>query len=351
MCMNDLDSSIDFSDSAHAVVSELIASFRSMQARCQIWSFLDDQGWSRTQSGSALRCRTLGDRIFMQISELIVNLQYGELDLDVVASFREQGDDLLILLHGLGCSKESFEGAFSSPELRSYAICALDFPGHGGSSRHLPNGCYSLEAYADIAGQVIRRVAAKAKRDYSRLCVAGHSMGGAVAVLLPQSERRIASLVSIDGNLIAEDCGLVSRSIAGQSPEQFASQGYSDFRAVLRDSSEPGAQAWARWSASAAPDAMHASARSLVEWSDSGKLLKQFNAVKKNVFLYGERDDKGYLLPRIENAAIATVPGAAHFMMVDNPEAFYRILASALEPGSAGSVAGFRGQDSLQPVP
>jgi pimeloyl-ACP methyl ester carboxylesterase len=291
---------------------------------------------------------TLRDRIVMQIMELVVGLQCGELNLDVATRFREQGDDLLILLHGLGCSKESFEGAFDAPELRGYAICALDFPGHGGSSRNLPSGCYSLEACADITGQIIRRV--MAKWGYSRLYVAGHSMGGAVAVLLPDGEYGITSLVSIDGNLIAEDCGLVSRGIAEQSVEQFVSQGYYDFNSALHDSAQPDAQAWAQWSSNAAPEAMHAAARSLVAWSDSGKLLEQFNSIKKRAFLYGERDDKDYLLSCIEDATIAAVPAAAHFMMVDNPAAFYRILAAALEPSSPGSVIGLRRQDSFQSI-
>jgi pimeloyl-ACP methyl ester carboxylesterase len=273
---------------------------------------------------------TLRDRTVMQIVEPVVSLQCGELNLDVATRFREQGDDLLILLHGLGCSKESFEGAFEAPELLGYAICAFDFPGHGGSSRNLPSDCYSLEACADITGQLIRRVLAK--KGYNRVYVAGHSMGGAVAVLLPDGQHGITSLVSIDGNLIAEDCGLVSRGIAEQSVEQFVSRGYYDFSSTLHRSVQPDAQAWAQWSSNAAPEAMHAAAKSLVEWSDSGKLLEQFNSIRARAFLYGERDDKAYLLPWIEDAAIAVVPAAAHFMMVDNPAAFYRILATALEP-------------------
>jgi pimeloyl-ACP methyl ester carboxylesterase len=87
---------------------------------------------------------------------------------------------------------------------------------------------------------------------------------------------------------------------------------------------------------------MHAAAKSLVEWSDSGKLLEQFNSIRTRAFLYGELDDKAYLLPRIEDATIAAVPAAAHFMMVDNPAAFYRILAAALESSSANSVVGLR---------
>ncbi len=286
----------------------------------------------------------------MQISESAVGIRYGGFDLDIAVKLRERGDDLLVLLHGLGCSKESFDGAFTADELSSYAVCALDFPGHGGSSRPLSDRIYSLEAYADITRLVINRVLARAGRRYNRLCVAGHSMGGAVAVLLPESEHEVASLVSIDGNLVAEDCGLVSRGIAEQSLEQFARKGYSDFRAALRGSPGPDARAWARWSASAEPAAMHAAARSLVEWSDSGKLLEQFKALRKTAFLYGERDDKGYLLHLFEETVVAAVPGAGHFMMVDNPRTLYRLLATALRPGTRDSVAGLRGKDSLQAV-
>ena len=151
-----------------------------------------------------------------------------------------------------------------------------------------------------------------AKKGYNRVCMAGHSMGGAVAVLLPDDEYGITSLVSVDGNIIGEDFGLVSRGIAEQSVEQFVSKGYHDFNSALHGSAQPDAQAWAQWSLNAAPEAMHAAAKSLVEWSDSGKLLEQFNSIRTRAFLYGERDDKAYLLPRIEDATIAAVPAAAH---------------------------------------
>jgi pimeloyl-ACP methyl ester carboxylesterase len=230
-------------------------------------------------------------------------------------SNRWRDGDLLVLLHGLGCSKKSFDGVFTSPELDGYAVCAIDFPGHGSSTEIVPAGCDALESYG-----------------HTRLHLTGHSMGGAVAVIIAAAGNcDVTSLTSIDGNLVREDCGLVSRGIAEQSLAQFTSYGYGDFIAELYDAAEPSAHAWARWAASAKPAAMHAAARSLVEWSDSGRLLEQFNSFgKKHAFIYGDRDDKAYLLPQIKGADIITVPDAAHFMMVDNPTAFHRALAEAI---------------------
>lgn len=278
----------------------------------------------------------------MHVRDSKVSLKYSGVNLNVAMRFREQGDDLLILLHGLGCSKDSFDGAFRAPELSAYAICAIDFPGHGKSSKRLPSDLYSLEAYADVTRQVIDYVLAATSHDYQRLCVAGHSMGGAVAVLVSEEDREVTSMVSIDGNLVSEDCGLISRSIADQTVKRFAGKGYRDFRAALRHSAAPDDQAWARWSAHADPRAMHAAARSLVEWSDSGKLLEQFNAIEQRAFVYGECDDKGYLIARLLGATVAAVPDAKHFMMVDNPTAFYRILAGSLGACRAESVVGLR---------
>jgi pimeloyl-ACP methyl ester carboxylesterase len=54
--------------------------------------------------------------------------------------------------------QESFDGAFTAVGLRDYSICAVDFPGHGESSRGWPAEFYTLQAYADITEQVITRL-------------------------------------------------------------------------------------------------------------------------------------------------------------------------------------------------
>lgn len=242
---------------------------------------------------------------------------------DISARVRRNAKDLIIFLHGIGCNKESFNQAFRAKALQGYSICAFDFPGHGKSSK-LPDAHYSLQSYADITNLVIRDLA------FNRIYVVGHSMGGAVGVIASQEADSIEFLVSADGNLVAEDCGLVSRKIADQSAAAFVPEGFGQFLAVLQNSSRNDFRAWLSWCKDADPHALHQAARSLVEWSDSGKLLEFFNAFAPKAYLYGEQDDKDYLRQQIASASVFAVPGAGHFMMVDNPESFYQMLAGLL---------------------
>jgi pimeloyl-ACP methyl ester carboxylesterase len=253
----------------------------------------------------------------------IIRLKYQGERVDIAAKIRRTGKDLVVFLHGIGCDKESFNEAFRVKEFHGYSLCAFDFPGHGKSSR-LAEEQYSLQCYAEITNQVIRDLA------FSRTYVVGHSMGGAVAVIATQGENRAQCLVSADGNLVAEDCGLVSRKIADQSPGAFVHEGFSQFLGALQSSSRRDYDAWFSWCKNADPHALHQAARSLVEWSDSGKLLELFNALDCKAYLYGGQDNKEYLLHQIVSAEVSAVPNAGHFMMVDNPSSFYQELARML---------------------
>jgi pimeloyl-ACP methyl ester carboxylesterase len=265
----------------------------------------------------------------MRVAEGISCRYHGH-DVRIAANFRESGDDLLILLHGIGCSKESFDHAFDMESLYGFSICAFDFPGHGESSKDLPYDFYTLPALADITERVVGQLVSRRAAGYRRVCIAGHSMGGAVGVLVAEGSPDIDVMVSIDGNLIGEDCGLVSRSIAEQSTVDFRDTGFANFLAKLRKSEQSDLLAWAQWCAGAEPAAMHEAARSLVEWSDSRKLLEQFNELAGKAYLYGAQDDRDYLIPQLASALIDTVPGSSHFMMVDNPDSLYEKLSRAL---------------------
>jgi pimeloyl-ACP methyl ester carboxylesterase len=258
-----------------------------------------------------------------------MNLEYNSSWLRVSTKVRYAGEHLVIFMHGFGCAKESFDAAFSLKDLADLTLCTFDFPGHGRSARSGISG-YALQSYADIANTLIDRIPHK---EVSMVC---HSMGGAVGLIATQERRDLQTFISVEGNLVAKDCGLVSRDTANQSLANFKRKGFKTFLARLQASQNADDRAWARWYAQSDPSALHESACSLVEWSDNGKLLDLFRSLYNKVYIYGEDEDKSYLLPELRGLATYGVPKAGHFVMLDNPSFFYSILAQLVH-GTTGA--------------
>lgn len=264
-----------------------------------------------------------------------VPLKWCGTSMELPVRLRCSGDSLVVLLHGIGCSSESFNAAFSIASLQGYSICAFDFPGHGRASGVLPDvrlleADDFLSSYADVARQVIRWVKKRQPR-ISRVFIVGHSMGGAVGAIVARGSG-ISGFVNVDGNLVAEDCGIVSRRMAEQSLDEFRQRGYKNFVAELEDSPAADLRVWASWCSLANPVALHRAAQSLVEWSDGGKLLEAFNSMPVRAYLYGGMDDRGYITKRISSVqtTIETIEGSGHFAMIDNPAEFYSVLSAVL---------------------
>jgi pyruvate dehydrogenase E2 component (dihydrolipoamide acetyltransferase) len=92
----------------------------------------------------------------------------------------------VVLLHGFGGCGDIWRGV--SPRLgEAVHVLAYDLPGHGGSLDFPGAGAAKLAARAILADLL--------ERGIERVHVAGHSMGGAVAVLMAlAAPQRIASL-------------------------------------------------------------------------------------------------------------------------------------------------------------
>jgi pimeloyl-ACP methyl ester carboxylesterase len=229
-------------------------------------------------------------------------------------------DDLVMLLHGFGCAKECFDEAFVAEGLQDLSICTFDFPGHGKSERS-DASIYSLQAYADITNMLLERISPKT---VSMVC---HSMGGAVGLIATQERSDVGMFVNVEGNLVASDCGIVSRSTASQSFDTFERSGYRDFLQGLKRSTRKRDKAWARWYEQADPCALHETALSLVEWSDSSKLLDLFKSLHSRTYIYGENEVKDYLMPDLQGVSTYCMPEAGHFVMLDSPDAFYPLVS------------------------
>jgi pimeloyl-ACP methyl ester carboxylesterase len=247
-------------------------------------------------------------------------IKYAGQHVSLSGTVRHSGKHLIALLHGLGCTNEGFELIFDSKEIDDMSILALDFPGHGDSGRLDDTSLYSLQAFADIANAAIDLLSPE------QVTFVGHSMGGAVSLIASQTRHDVYGIVDADGNLVAQDCGIASREIADQTLDRFLNYGYREFLNYLRKSDEQADFKWAAWYAKADPIAIHELARSLVEWSDSGKLLDLLKSQKRAVYLHGDQDSKDYLLPELADVEIRAIAHSGHFMILDNPAAFFKAI-------------------------
>lgn len=239
------------------------------------------------------------------------------------------GAEALLLIHGLGCARESFADVMAAGAAGSgVRWVALDLPGHGDSCPVVVGG--SLMAF------YAKAVAALAKQlDVNRVHLVGHSMGGAVAVLAAELIANVGAVVSVEGNLVAADCGMASRGIAAQSLSAFSHDGYDAFLAKLKASADPDEQAWAAWAAEADPVTLHEAALSLVAWCDTGKVAERWQGLERAVYVYGERSGhRAHLTALLRPETTYSIPGEGHFPMLGNPARLADIITDAASTGA-----------------
>jgi pimeloyl-ACP methyl ester carboxylesterase len=240
---------------------------------------------------------------------------------------REGGKDLVLLLHGIGCVKESFAALWEAPELAGLALLAPDLPGHGASQGLTPEA-WTMEGMASA----LRDLLAERVTEGRRLHLVAHSMGGAVGLLLAREAwLSLASFVNAEGNLVAEDCDLLSRRTAVMDLALFRDAKFDRLKARARAAEDPGLRAWAGWVEACPAEAFHASARSLVAWSDGGALLDIFRSLDlPKAYVFGERSANPAVLARL--GAIERVPIAdcGHFVMTEKPAALARVVGRVI---------------------
>ena len=243
--------------------------------------------------------------------------QYG-----VSATFRSQGSELLMLLHGLGCSKESFKDIWSRDEFSNYSIISMDLLGFGDSSKS-DKFSYKLEDHAAVCAKVVNEVSSK------RVHIVAHSMGAAIGLFLPDSLRNsILTFANLEGNLISEDCGLVSRKTSSVSFQKFLKEVLPDLKDLSKSLGEG-----RFFLDKSLPLGFYKSADSLVHWSCSGELILRFKKLScRKSYFYGESNSDMVVLNQLNSIEKVLIANAGHFMMNDNPNEFYSRLRTFLGP-------------------
>ena len=243
---------------------------------------------------------------------------------------RPAGPELVLFIHGIGCIKESFAGAWEADGLAAYTLVSPDLPGHGENPCPAGFEC-SMENYAEAMHGLL------AHYRYDRLHVVGHSLGGVPGLLLAAAaDGRLASFTNIEGNLVPEDCSMFSRRAAAVPFATFRDVNMVKLRAGAAQSDDVGLRLWTEWSQSADVRAVHQCSISLVEWSDNRSLMDIYAGLEiPTLYVYGERSANPATLKALAGHATEEIPECGHFVMNERPEAFYPLLAGFLTTAAA----------------
>ena len=216
-------------------------------------------------------------------------------------------------------------------------VLVPDLPGYG---RNVHAGTISVQAAADHVHAEILAAG------FQNAHIAGHSVGGAVAVLLAHRHPEVVrSVIDVEGNFTLKDA-FWSKKMAEMNPAEAKTllEGYrADPAAWLsRNGIEPTAErvATASKGFSAQPaSTLQAIARSVVEvTAKPGSLDTVRQILDRGTAIHlvaGERSRKGWDIPGFVAARAASMtvqPAVGHMMMLEDPAGFYAIIAGLASP-------------------
>lgn len=214
---------------------------------------------------------------------------------------RSAGAQLIVFLHGLKSDSRLFLPFFRVGSLQPYSMIAPDLVGFGESDKP-PEFSYDLEDQLVVVRQLIDSIGPKS------ITVIGHSLGGMLATMLLDKIPTIDKLVSLEGNLIEEDCG-ESLTISRKSFEEFEKYHLSE---------------------NTPAHAFHRTCLAIVKWSRSGQLLQSFNTSSKPKLLVIGSDSKFASRPDSKGTVIKTIPKAGHFLLQDQPDLTIKAITDFL---------------------
>ncbi len=255
-----------------------------------------------------------------------IGLNYENSDLEISYSLSKGVGESIVFIHGLGCSKDFFKDVWKLPEYEKYTILAFDLLGFGNSSKP-KDFSYTMEEHAELCKLAIEKL------QIERIHLVGHSMGGAIGLLLIEKIRaKVISFTNLEGNLVGEDCTL-SREAIRYSMEDFEKMAFQALKSEVRrtkallSSTTASKKLYYKWLSKTTPYSFYKSAESLVNWSDSGKLLRMFIDLDiSKHYVFGELNKNSAAVGMLATVPKTQIPGSGHFMMVDNPQEFYQVL-------------------------
>ncbi|CAN3984414.1 alpha/beta fold hydrolase [Kitasatospora purpeofusca] len=227
-----------------------------------------------------------------------------------------------LYLHGLGSSSPVYYAAAAAhPLLTGHRALLLDLLGFGISDRPT-DFPYTLEAHADAVAVAVRAAGAE------RVEVIGHSLGGAVAILLAHRHPGLVDrLVLVDSVL---DPVAPARTPGGSGLATFTEEEY--LAGGWRQVEQWAGPFWWATMRLAGPEALHRTAVHRCRGTVPTLREQLYGLDVPRTFLHpgADGEPEGAESLRESGVALVAVPDCGHNIMIDNPDGFAEATAAAL---------------------
>lgn len=242
--------------------------------------------------------------------------------------YESSGDGFrsVVLIHGWVCDRSYWDHQVA-PLSERYRVITLDLAGHGESG--MGRDAWTITSYGSDVAAVVEAL------DLERVVLVGHSMGGDVAVdAAGRLGDRVEGMVWVDtySQLGAVRTPQQVQDIVGLFKPDFADSAYAFVRQNLfLPTSDPELAEWvARDMASAPPDVALGSLES--SFSNDRVVPVALEELELPVVQISPAEP-GLDVAALEGhgVEVVEVPGAGHFMHMENPDAFNAILVDAIE--------------------
>ncbi len=255
-----------------------------------------------------------------------VQVFYQDKLFDIEYLYREGHNETIVLLHGLGGSKENYWEACKTIALDGYTLICPDNPGTGNST-YYDDSPLDVDDLANITSLFIEQL------KITNFILAGTSMGGLTTLLYLRGSGsdKVKAYINIEGNLMPEDCMFSGKAVTYDF-DTFSDLIFPNTILEMKKNGNTGYHIIAN------NLQLNTNVRSYynysfqtVEYSSTGELLEQYlRLTLPRIFIYGEENKTLSYIPELtrNNMNIKCIPDSNHFVFYDNPKELYDVIAA-----------------------
>lgn len=245
-------------------------------------------------------------------------------DLQIHSTVKGTGSKTVILVHGYTCDESTWTEQVPALD-KQYRVVTLDLPGHGKSDSP-KDGKLSMDLFA----RAIEAVRAEVKAE--RVVLVGHSMGTPVVLRYAhQYPARVSALVFVDGLMplpASQAAAMANQGAAMAGPNGRAAR-EAMIRRFFVPSTSPEVQTKVLNMMLGAPEATAVGAMNATR-EPAGQTTEI-----PRVPILGIYASPGLASEQAVHAAFpwveyTSIPGTGHFLMLEKPEEFNRLLLAFL---------------------